>query len=232
MYKILIVEDDDVIADVLERRFREWGHEARRTADFSDVLGFFVRFSPHLVLLDISLPFYNGFYWCGEIRKISRVPIVFITSAGDNMNLVMALSMGADDLIAKPFDLDVLTAKVQALLRRTYAFAGAGDVLEHRGAVLCMSDGTLSAGSRRIELTKNEFRIMQMLMENRGRTVSREALMNRLWESDSFIDDNTLTVNVNRLRRRLEEIGLAGFISTKKGQGYLLEEEKMESGHV
>jgi len=182
-----------------------------------------LRAEPQLVLLDIALPFYNGFHWCSEIRKFSKVPIIFISSASDNMNIVMAMNMGGDDFIAKPFDLHVLTAKVGALLRRTYSFQGQVNVLEHNGVVLNLNDATLTYQNHKIELTKNDFKIVQLLMENAGRVVSRDEMMQRLWESDQFIDDNTLTVNITRLRKKLAEAGLKQWIVTKKGLGYLVE---------
>lgn len=222
MYKILIVEDDPVIAGAIERHIAAWGCTARCVQDFSNVLGEFAAFDPQLVLLDISLPYFNGYHWCAELRRVSKVPVVFLSSSSDNMNIVMAMNMGADDFIAKPFDLDVLTAKVQALLRRTYDFAGAGRVLECAGAVLDLSDGTLVFRGERLELTKNEFRILQTLMEARGSVVSRDTLMMRLWQTDSFVDENTLTVNVARLRRKLAAAGLDDFIRTKKGLGYIV----------
>ena len=183
----------------------------------------FSAFDPHLVLLDISLPFTSGFGWCQQIRRVSKVPIVFISSASDNMNIVMAMTMGADDFIAKPFDLTVLSAKIQALLRRTYDFSGQTQVLEHGGVMLSRSDTFLTYGEERISLTRNEYRILLTLMERAGQIVSREALMERLWETDSFVDENTLTVNVTRLRRKLDALGLSGFIATRKGQGYIIE---------
>ena len=182
----------------------------------------FRAFAPQLVILDISLPFFNGFHWCAEIRKISRVPILFLSSAADNMNIVLAVNMGADDFIAKPFDLAVLTVKVQAMLRRSYEFAGGAELLEHSGAILNISDGTLTVGEQKIDLTKNEYRILHILMENKGKIISRDAIMEQLWQSDSYIDDNTLTVNMTRLRRKLEDGGLKDFISTKKGVGYMI----------
>ena len=221
--KVFIVEDDAVIAGAVAEHIAAWGCQVHLVSDFKNVLGEFAEFDPQLVLMDIGLPFYNGYYWCSRIRQISKVPIIFISSASDNMNIVMAVNMGADDFIAKPFDLEVLTAKVRALLRRTYDFGGSGRLIQHGGAVLNLDDGTLSYQGERLELTKNEFRIMQVLMENKGRTVSRDTLMQRLWESDSFIDENTLTVNVARLRRKLDGCGLEGFIVTKKGQGYLVQ---------
>ena len=222
-YKILLVEDDAVIRRAIAAHIRSWGYEAVEVEDFEQVMGIFTREEPHLVLLDISLPFFNGFHWCMQIRQVSKVPIIFISSAADNMNIVMAMNMGGDDFITKPFDLNVLTAKVQALLRRTYDFAGTSQLLEHRGAILNLSDGTLLWNNERIELTKNEFRIMKTLMEQKERVVSRDELMENLWATDSFIDDNTLTVNVNRLRKRLEQVGLKDFIVTKNGLGYKVE---------
>ena len=175
------------------------------------------------MLLDIALPFFNGYHWCSEIRKVSKVPIIFISSASDNMNMVMAMNMGADDFIAKPFDQSVLMAKLQALLRRTYDFASAVPILEHRGAILNTGENTLTYNGEKISLSKNEYRILLVLMENKGRIVSREKLMEQLWETDSFVDENTLSVNVNRLRKRLETAGLQNFIVTKFGVGYLIE---------
>jgi DNA-binding response OmpR family regulator len=192
-------------------------------SDFQDVLGHFVRFDPQLVLLDLSLPFYNGFHWCSEIRKLSKVPIIFISSASDNLNIVLAMNMGGDDFIVKPFDLTVLAAKIRALLRRTYDFAGQTNLLEHKGAILNLSEATLTYQGEKVQLTRNEHRILQLLLENKGQVVTREALMNYLWETDSYVDDNTLTVNVTRLRRKLEGLGLRGLIVTKKSMGYMVE---------
>lgn len=219
-YRIMIVEDDAAITGVLERQLAKWGCGVRAVTDFNGVLELFQSYRPHLVLLDISLPFFDGYYWCGEIRKISKTPIIFISSAGDDMNLVMALSLGADDFIAKPFRLEVVTARVQALLRRTYAFGGEPERLTRGGATLNLADATLDYGGAAVDLTKNEFKILQVLMSRHGATVSRETLMERLWETDCFIDDNTLTVNITRLRRKLEGAGLRDFIVTKKGMGY------------
>lgn len=223
MYKILIVEDDTVIAKAIKKHIETWGYEAEYVTDFKDVLTKFVSFQPQLVLLDISLPFYNGFYWCSEIRKISKVPIIFISSASDNMNIVMAMNMGGDDFIAKPFDLSVLIAKVQAMLRRTYDFAGQSNLIEHEGAILNTSDATLTYNGEKIDLTKNDNRILQILMENKGKIVSRDSIMTKLWESDTYVDENTLTVNITRLRKKLESIGLTDFVTTKKGIGYIIE---------
>lgn len=223
MHKILIVEDDKIIAKAIKSHLETWGCKAECAADFENVLSAFVDYDPQLVLLDIALPFFNGYYWCSEIRKISSVPVIFISSASDSMNIVMAVNMGGDDFIAKPFDLEVLTAKVQAMLRRSYDFTGKTSLLEHKGAILNTSDASLTYNGARIELTKNDFRILQTLMENKGQTLSRDALMIKLWETDSYVDENTLTVNITRLRRKLESAGLDEFIITKKGIGYLVE---------
>jgi two-component system, OmpR family, response regulator protein BraR/BceR len=222
MYKILIVEDDFVITKTMKKHLTSWGYEVECAEDFKHVLAQFVSFDPQLVLLDISLPFFNGYHWCTEIRKVSKVPIIFVSSASDNMNIVMAINMGGDDFIAKPFDLTVLTSKVQALLRRTYDFTGKTHLLEHKGAILNTSNSTLMFNGQQIELSKNDYKILHILLENKGKTVSRDNLMTRLWETDDFIDDNTLTVNINRLRRKLAVIGLNDFIHTKKGIGYLV----------
>ena len=190
--------------------------------DFKNITEQVVSFAPQLILLDISLPYFNGFYWCGEIRKFSNVPIIFISSASDKMNIVMAVNMGGDDFISKPFDLSVLTAKVQAVMRRTYSFSGTTSVIEHGGAILNLNDATIDFNGKKTELTKNEFKILQLLMENSGKVVPRDMIMDKLWESDSFIDDNTLTVNMTRLRKKLEDAGLCDFIVTKKGLGYIV----------
>ena len=223
MYRILVVEDDEVIAGAIAKSVAKWGYEVECVSDFQDVLGHFVRFDPQLVLLDLSLPFYNGFHWCSEIRKLSKVPIIFISSASDNLNIVLAMNMGGDDFIVKPFDLTVLAAKIRALLRRTYDFAGQTNLLEHKGAILNLSEATLTYQGEKVQLTRNEHRILQLLLENKGQVVTREALMNYLWEKDSYVDDNTLTVNVTRLRRKLEGLGLRGVIVTKKSMGYMVE---------
>lgn len=220
MFRIFLVEDDPAISGVLERQLTAWNYQVGLVQDFQDVLGDFRTFQPHLVLLDISLPYRNGYHWCEEIRKISKVPILFLSSASDNLNLIMAVNLGGDDFLAKPFDLHVLLAKVQALLRRAYDFGAPEPTLEHRGAVLDPAAATLSYEGQRLSLTKNECRILQTLLEQKGKIVGRDALMQRLWETDSYVDENALTVNVARLRRKLEGAGLEDFITTKKGMGY------------
>ena len=222
MYKILIVEDDEIIAGGLKSHLERWNYQVECATDFRNVMENFVEYDPQLVLLDIVLPFFNGFHWCQEIRKISKIPIIFLSSASDNMNIVMAMNVGGDEFIEKPFDLNVVTAKVQAVLRRTYEFRGTTDVMEWNGAILNLADTTLLYQEQKLDLTKNEFKILQILLENAGRVVSRETIMTRLWDSDEFIDDNTLTVNVARLRKKMEKIGLGQEIETKKGIGYMV----------
>jgi DNA-binding response OmpR family regulator len=223
MYRILIIEDDFSMARTMERQITSWGNEVHIVEDFQNVMGEFESWNPQLVLLDVMLPFYNGYHWCSEIRRRSNVPVVFISSASDNMNIVMAMNMGGDDFIAKPVDLNVMMAKIQAVLRRTYDMSGDVPTLEHCGAVLNLNDTTLDYQGERIELTKNEYRILQTLMENKGKIVSRDTLMTRLWQMDSYVEENTLTVNVNRLRKKLEQAGLCDFIKTKVGSGYIIE---------
>ena len=223
MYKLFIVEDEQGISEEIKRQAENWGLEVRCAADFRNIMAEFAEFDPQLVLMDIALPFFDGYHWCSEIRKVSKVPIIFISSASDNMNIVMAMNMGADDFIVKPFDGSVLIAKVQAMLRRTYDFGGAMPVLEHKGALLNTGDGCLTYGEEKLELTKNEYRILLCLMENKGTIVSREKLMEALWATDSFVDENTLSVNVGRLRKKLEAVGLKDFIATKFGAGYIIE---------
>lgn len=222
MYRILLVEDDRALAEAVRRHLESYGNEVTCVADFADVIGEFEACRLQLVLMDIKLPYRDGYYWCSRIREISAVPVVFLSSASDNMNIVMALNMGGDDFIAKPVDPMVLTAKVQAVLRRTYEIAGAGHTVEFCGATLCLGDNCVRTEQGQIELTKNEFRILQTLLENRGKIVSREELMMRLWQSDLYVEENTLTVNVARLRKKLEEGGLREVIRTKPGRGYII----------
>lgn len=222
MYRILVIEDDRAIADAIKTLLTSWDISAHTATDFRNILSEFASFEPHLILLDIRLPFYNGYHWCQEIRRVSKVPIIFISSASDSMNIVMAMNMGADDFIAKPFDMNVLLAKVQALLRRTYDFAADASLLEHHGAILNIGDGTLTYMGETIPLSKNEYRILLTLMQNKGKVVSREKLMEALWATDSFVDENTLSVNVNRLRKRLDAVGLTEFITTQHGVGYIV----------
>lgn len=223
MYKILLVEDDEIISKSIKQHLENWGFEVIATRDFKNITNEFTECNAHIVLLDLILPFYDGFYWCKEIRKISNVPIVFLSSASDNMNIVMAVNMGGDDFISKPFNVSVLLAKIQAILRRTYDMPNGISILEHKGIILNLNDITLSYRDKSIELTKNEFRILETLFVNKGKIVSRDTLMMKLWQDDNYVEENTLTVNVTRLRKKLEDLGIDDFIKTKVGCGYIIE---------
>lgn len=223
VYRIFIVEDDPVITETLCGHMGRWGLEARGVEDFQSVMREFAAFDPQLVLMDVALPFFDGYHWCAEIRRVSTAPILFISSANDNLNILRALDAGADDFVFKPFDLSVLMAKVQALLRRAYDFAGPAALLTHGDLMLNAADSAVSFREKRAALTRNECRILTVLMENKGKIVSRDVLMNRLWETDAFVDENTLSVNVTRLRRKLAELGAEELIKTRKGMGYLIE---------
>lgn len=222
MYRIFLVEDDRALALEVKKQLEQYGNEARIVSDFRAVTEEFRAYDPHLVLMDIMLPYQNGYYWTAELRKFTSVPIVFLSSASDGMNLVMAVNMGGDDFIAKPVEPMVLNAKVQAVLRRAYEMNGAAQTLTFHGASLDLNDGSVSCGGGRVELTKNEFRILRTLLENRGKIVSRDALMLRLWNDDCYVEENTLTVNVTRLRKKLETLGIADVIITKPGSGYII----------
>lgn len=220
MHKILLVEDDEVIRQQVKKILEQWGYEVVLVEDFMEVLSIFVKEEPHLVLMDIGLPLFNGYHWCQEIRKVSKVPIMFLSSRDQAMDIVMAINMGGDDFVTKPFDQNVLLAKIQGLLRRSYEFGQDQSLLEYRGVILNLKAMDLVYQGEVVSLTKNEFQILQVLFERSGNIVSREDLMKELWNSDFFIDDNTLSVNVARLRKKLEAVGLNDFIETKKGVGY------------
>ncbi len=222
MYKIMIVEDDMVIASQISKFLQTWDYQVEYVIDFKNIMGDFSSIQPDLILMDLTIPYKNGYYWCEQIRKISKVPIMFISSATDNMNIVMAMNAGADDFITKPFDLNVLVAKIQALLRRTYDFVNQSHYLEHKEVRFNISNSMVSYQGQSIELTKNEGKILKILLEHKGEIVERDTLMKYLWQTDCYIDDNTLSVNVNRLRKTLEEIGVFDFIKTKKGIGYII----------
>lgn len=222
MYKILIIEDDTVIANILGEKFRDWGYKTSILTDFRGVMDVFIQEHPQLILLDVKLPFHNGFYWCQCIRKISQVPIIFISSSDENMDMVLAMNMGADDYIVKPFDLDVLIAKINAILRRTYSFGEKIDMLKHNDLILLLGESTILYNEEKIELTKNELKIMEVLIKNKGKIISKKELMMVLWNNDEFVNDNTLVTNIMRLRKKLEEHGISDLIITKKGQGYFI----------
>lgn len=220
MYRILLVEDDPVIAQKTAQFLQSWNYEVVLIEDFHTVMDTFFQCNPDLVLMDITLPVLNGYHWTTQIRKVSKVPILFVSSASDNMNIVMALSQGADDYITKPFELQILQAKIQALLRRTYDFSGKLNVLEHKGLRFVIEENKVMYQEQEIELSKNEAKILHILLEKKNTIVSREEMMNYLWKTNFYVDENTLSVNVNRLRKKLESIGCTNYIETKKGLGY------------
>ena len=224
MNKVYIVEDDPVIAGSVAGHLEKWQMKCRCAQKFEKITEEVQAYQPDIIPLDIKLPYYNGFYWCAEIRKLSRVPIVFLSSADDNMNIVMAMNMGADDFIAKPFDLQVLVAKLQAILRRSYGEVLTSHTIECGSITLNLDDTSVMADGTRLELTKNEYLMLKILMERHGKVVSREEMMERLWGDEMFVDDNTLTVNMARLRKKLEAAGVADFIGTKRGLGYIVGE--------
>lgn len=223
MYKILIIEDDEKIAEIIFENISKWGYEGRIIGNFSKVSEEFLSYSPHLVLLDINLPLFDGFYWCNKIRQVSKVPIIFISARDSNMDIIMAVNMGGDDYVIKPFSIDILMAKVNALFRRVYSYHNSKiNTIEHKGIFLNLNDFTIVFEEKKMELTKNETKIMQILMENAGSIVSRYDIAKNLWDSENFVDDNTLTVNITRVRRKLEDMGLKNCIQTRKSEGYII----------
>lgn len=223
MYKIMVVEDDNSLCGQICERLHKWEFEAIRIEDFKNIVKEYTSIKPNLIIMDVTLPYFDGFYWCNKIREISKVPIIFASSKNSNMDVIMAINMGGDDYITKPFAMDILIAKINALLRRTYSYGiDSCDVIECNGAVFNLTENTFSYADNKIELTRNEFRILQVLIKNKGKVVSRQRIMRALWEDDNFINDNTLTVNINRLRSRISDMGLSDFIVTKKGRGYII----------
>lgn len=221
--KIMIVEDEPTIRDMLAESLDKWGYEAIKFADFSQVLQIFLKENPHLILMDINLPVFDGFHWCNTIRQVSKVPIIFLSSRNTPMDVVMSMNMGGDDFIQKPFYEEVLIAKIKALLRRTYSYIETNpSIIDHDGILLNLNDGNVFCGDEKIELTKNEFKILNILMHNKGTIVSREKIMRSLWEDESFVDDNTLTVNITRLRKKLTDLHKENYITTIKGEGYII----------
>lgn len=222
--KIMIVEDDHTIRHLLGDMLEKWNFEVIKLEEFEHVLEAFLNEKPHLLLLDINLPFFNGFHWCNKIREVSQVPIIFISSRNTAMDMVMAMNMGGDDFIQKPFDTDVLLAKINALLRRSYSYTDTEpNVLEHEGIILNLKDWKLLYGDKNVELTKTEFLILKLLLQNKGSVVNRKKIMRSLWKDENFVDDNTLTVNIARLRKKIDELGKKNFITTKKGEGYIIQ---------
>lgn len=221
--KIYIVEDDLAIANILSNKLQQWGYETVIAESFDDIMVEFKANKPQLVLMDVVLPYYNGFYWCQKIREISNVPLMFISSRGEDMDIVMAMQYGGDDYIVKPINIEVTRVKIQALLRRAYRFAEERDYLEFDGVLLFLTDAKIGKDGETVSLSRTELMILESLFRGNGSIVSRETIMERCWQNNDFIDDNTLAVNMTRLRKKLSEIGISNRIKTKKGRGYYLE---------
>lgn len=223
MAKIMIIEDDPSISQLISENLEKWQMSSYITKDFNNIIEQFNDYQPDLVLLDINLPVFDGYYWNQEIRKISKIPIIIISSRNSNMDQIMSMNMGADDFVEKPFSIDILIAKINALLRRTYDFTKrTDDVIEHNGLKLNLSSGTVEIDNNKIDLSKNEYKLLQRLLKDQGKIVTREQLLNFMWDDERFVDDNTLTVNINRLRGKIEKYGLKNYIVTKVGQGYII----------
>lgn len=223
MYKIMIVEDDKSLCTNMNEMLLKWGFGTATVDNFENIAAEYAKNKPNLIIMDVNLPYFDGFYWCNKIREVSKVPIIFVSSRDTNMDIIMAMNTGADEYITKPFSMDILIAKINALLRRTYSYGEqASDLVECKGVILNLTENTLLYKEGKIELTKNEFKVMLLLMKNRTKTISRERIMRALWDDDNFINDNTLTVNINRLRTKLESIGLMDYVVTKKGHGYII----------
>lgn len=219
----MIVEDESIIAQTISDSLTQWQLEPIMVTDFEKVLDIFLEKKPDLVLMDINLPAFDGYYWNQEIRKTSQVPIIFISSRNSNMDQIMAMNMGADDFVEKPFSTDLLLAKIKALLRRTYNYSeNPSEIIEHNGLILNLSNGSANVNDQEIDLSKNEFKLLQRLLKDKGSIVTRNQLLSFMWEDSRFVDDNTLTVNINRLRKKIEEAGIKDYIVTKVGQGYLI----------
>ncbi|WP_311492641.1 response regulator transcription factor [uncultured Anaerococcus sp.] len=223
MFKIFVVDDSQIISEKLKNELEKWGFEVALVCDFEKVFDIFKSEKPDLVVMDIGLPFYDGYFWTRKIRDISNVPMIFLSSKEDTMNKIMAMEMGADDFVSKPFEMDLLLAKIKALLRRTYDYKENLSRLEIRGLILDLKSMAISFGEKSLDLSKNEFKILETLMVNKGNVVSRDKLMTSLWSTDIYIDDNTLTVNISRLRKTLAGLGVGDFIKTKQGYGYYVE---------
>ncbi|MFK4565570.1 two-component system response regulator SapR [Enterococcus sp. UD-01] len=223
MAKIMIVEDEATIRELISEELQKWQFDTFGTTDFNQVLDDFQREEPQLILMDINLPVFDGYYWCQKIREVSKVPIIFISSRNTNMDMIMAMNMGADDFVTKPFQVDVLIAKINALLRRSYNYSEVGsEVMTHNGITLNVDNGSMEINGEVIDLSKNEYRLLYILIKKHGKILTREKLLRALWEDERFVDDNTLTVNINRLRKKIEQAGIQGYIETKVGQGYIV----------
>ena len=221
---IFIIEDDKALSREISLALNKWGYSTLEVEDFGNITNEVLDCNPKLILMDINLPCYDGFYWCSQIRSFLKVPIIFISSRNDDMDIIMSVNMGGDDYITKPFSPQVLVAKIQAILRRTYSYNSdlKSDIIKFKDITLNIVEGKVYFKEESVDLTKNELKIMNILMNNQEKIVSRDEIIEELWDTDEFISENTLTVNVNRLRKKLDSIGLKDFIETKKGQGYII----------
>jgi two-component system OmpR family response regulator len=224
VFKIMIVEDDPTVSRHIAQAITDASWQPISITDFTDVFGQFVSAQPDLVLMDINLPGgHDGFYWNKQIRANSQVPVIFISSRNSNMDMVTAMNGGADDYVEKPFAASVLLAKINALLRRTYHYSTqSSKILQYGGVTLDLESSTVQVNDAAVDLTKNEYKLLQYLLRRHGQLISRASLLRALWEDERFVDDNTLTVNINRLRKKLADAGLADLIQTKVGKGYLI----------
>lgn len=224
MMDIFIIEDDKALSREISLTLGKWGYSTCEVNDFENITDEILQCNPKLILMDVNLPCYDGFYWCSQIRNFMKVPIIFISSRDNDMDIIMSINMGGDDYITKPFSPQILVAKIQAILRRTYSYNNdlKSEIIKFKDITLNIVDGNIYFKDENTELTKNELKIMKILMENQEKIVSRDEIIEELWDTDEFISENTLTVNVNRLRKKLDSIGLNDFIETKKGQGYII----------
>lgn len=222
MKKILIIEDSQVIRKELKLLLTRYGYEVIAPETFDNIIKNSLGEQPHLILLDINLPVFDGYHICREIRKESKVPIIIVTSRDSEMDELMSMNLGADDFVTKPYNTQILLARINSVLKRTYTDMQSSDILTYNNLKLNLSEGNIEANGNTLELSKNELKILSYLMKNKGNIISRDKLMNYMWNSDVFVDDNTLSVNVNRLRKKLEELGLKDYIETKRGMGYIM----------
>lgn len=222
MRKIIIIEDDEVIRDELQSFLQRYGYEVKAPLDMDNIINYIESENAELILLDINLPMYDGYYICREIRKTSEVPIIIVTSRDSEVDELMSMNLGEDDFITKPYNTEILLARITNILKRTYGNIKTSSILSYRDFNLNLSNATIIYKDNHLELTKNEVKILSFLINNKGNIVKRDSLMEYLWKADFFVDDSTLNVNINRLRKKLEEIGIENPIETRRGMGYIM----------
>ncbi|NRT73197.1 response regulator transcription factor [Clostridium beijerinckii] len=222
MRKIIIIEDDEVIREELQSFLERYGYEVKAPLDMENIINYIESENAELILLDINLPMYDGYYICREIRKTSEVPIIIVTSRDSEVDELMSMNLGADDFITKPYNTEILLARITNILKRTYGNIKTSSILSYRDFNLNLSNATIIYKDNSLELTKNEVKILSFLINNKGNIVKRDSLMEYLWKADFFVDDSTLNVNINRLRKKFEEIGIENPIETRRGMGYIM----------